>query len=71
MTNGKTPGSDGLPTNFYKFFWIDIKTRLRKSMLYAMNNGELCTEQKWRIIILLPKTFKIECFWKIGDPLVS
>ncbi len=55
MTNGKTPGSDGLPTNFYKFFWIDIKIILKECILYAMNNGELSIEQKQGIIILLSK----------------
>ncbi len=25
LCNGKTPGTDGLPPDFYKFFWIDIK----------------------------------------------
>ncbi len=25
LTNGKTPGTDGLSADFYKLFWIDIK----------------------------------------------
>ncbi len=26
LTTGKTPGSDGLPSDFYQFFWIDFKS---------------------------------------------
>ena len=26
MSNDKSPGLDGFTTNFYKFFWADIKT---------------------------------------------
>ena len=26
MKNGKSPGSDGITTEFYKIFWPDIKT---------------------------------------------
>ncbi len=62
LTNGKTPGSDGLPTNFYNIFWIDIKSLLRESILYAMNIGELSIEQKGGMIISLPIKIKIELF---------
>jgi exonuclease III len=55
LHNGKTPGSDGLPSDFYKFFWTDIKTFLIDSIHYAMNNNELSIEQKRGIITLIPK----------------
>ena len=29
MDSNKTPGTDGLPTEFYKIFWKDISTLLR------------------------------------------
>ncbi len=38
LSDGKTPGSDGIPTNFYKFFWIDIKNLLTQSIQYAMSH---------------------------------
>ncbi len=28
LCSSKTPGSDGLPADFYKFFWCDIKNLL-------------------------------------------
>ncbi len=56
LKNGKTPGTDGLPPDFYKFFWIDIKYVLIKSLEYARSNGELSIEQKRGIITLIPKT---------------
>ncbi len=38
LSNGKTRGSDGLSTNFYKCFWIDIKNLLTQSMICLMGN---------------------------------
>jgi hypothetical protein len=55
LANGRTPGSDGLPSDWYKFFWCDIKDLLCDSINYAMDRGELSIEQKCGIITLLPK----------------
>ena len=33
--NGKSPGSDGFPAEFYKFFWSDIKSKLVKALNLA------------------------------------
>ncbi len=51
----KTPRTDGLSANFYKYFWIDIKYLLTNSILYVMKKGELSIEQKRGIITLLHK----------------
>ncbi len=51
--NQNMPGTGGLPADFYNFFWIDIKNLLTDSILYAVNSGELSTEQKRGIITLL------------------
>ncbi len=58
LHNQKTPGTDGLSADFYKFFWIDIKNLLTDSILYAVNSGELSIEQQREIITLLPKRNK-------------
>lgn len=41
LQNGKTPGDDSLPADFYKFFWIDIRTFVLQYYLL---------QRKWRII---------------------
>ena len=45
LANDKTPGSDGLSTNFYKFFWADLCDLLIDSYNYSFKNGELSQEQ--------------------------
>ncbi len=63
----KTHTSDGLPTDFYKFFWCDVKILLIGNIIYAMEIGELSIKQKIGIITLLQKKGKIESFLKSGD----
>jgi hypothetical protein len=41
LHNGRTPGTDGLSADFYKFFWSDIKNLLINSIKYAVEHGEL------------------------------
>ena len=36
LANDKSPGSDGLSTNFYKFFWPDINDLLIDSYNYTL-----------------------------------
>ena len=42
--NGKTPGTDGLTAEFYKFFWADIKRYLLDSINFALENGIMPVE---------------------------
>ncbi len=65
ISNGRTPGSDGLPTDWYKYFWIDIKNSLTDSKIYALSNGYLSLEQKRGINTLLPKKKKNRLYLKI------
>ncbi len=46
LHNGKTPGTVGLPPDFYKYIWIDIKSLLIKSIKYAIETGEMSIEQR-------------------------
>ena len=57
MDNNKTPGADGLPADFYKIFWQDIKVFL----ISAVNAGyhTLSISQRRGLITLLPKKQKI------------
>ena len=66
MKNNKTPGIDGLPCEFYKFFWNDLKAFLLKSYNEAFENIKLSSiSQTQGIITCLPKGQDNN--YKIGD----
>ena len=58
MQNNKSPGSDGISTEFFKIFWNDIKTFLVNSLNYSFQNKNMTDLQKQSIITLLPKSGK-------------
>ena len=58
LPNDKTPGSDGFTTNFYKFFWSDIRMLLYDSFAYTFSNGSLSDDQRRGIINIIPKDGK-------------
>ena len=41
MAPGKSPGTDGLPCEFYKVFWNDVAEILMKSFNYSYETGKL------------------------------
>jgi len=51
----KTPGSDGLPTEFYKVFWNDIADLYLKFINQAYRIGQLSVTQRRGIIKLIQK----------------
>ena len=55
MKSNKSPGSDGLPVEFYITFWNDIKTILINALNAAYHLGELSPTQKRGILTLLYK----------------
>ena len=69
MKNGRSPGSDGLSAEFYKFFWQDLKTDLLSCINYSLKHGELSIEQKRGIITLIPKKDKDRLFLKNWRPI--
>ena len=58
MKNQKSPGSDGITTEFYKLFWNEIKEYFLKSINFSFQKQELTELQKQSIITLLPKPGK-------------
>ena len=58
LSNNKSPGSDGFTTNFYKFFWIDIKDMVYESYIFSKTYKILTQNQKLGILNLLPKQGK-------------
>ena len=69
LSNGKTPGIDGLTTDFYKFFWKDVKHFVINSINYAFESGEMSNDQKLGIITLSPKKNKIRLLLKNWRPI--
>ena len=55
MENNKSPGFDGLTTNFYKHFWPLFGAELTRVYNYSFNNGLLTVSQRRGIITLLFK----------------
>ena len=58
LKTNKSPGSDGITTDFYKIFWKDIKTFFLKSINYSYENGNLTALQRQGIVNLIPKKDK-------------
>jgi len=54
----KSPGSDGLPIEFYKKFWVHIKEYLLDSYAEIWETGELSLTQRQGVITLIPKKGK-------------
>ena len=69
MSDGKSPGNDGLTVEFYKFFWEDIKSILFDSLRYSRNVGELSTSQRQSIIKLIEKRDKDKRYIQIWRPI--
>ncbi len=69
MKNGKSPGTDGFIVDFYKFFWINIKTFVIDSLNFAFYKGELSVNQKQGIITLIPKKGKVKTLLKNWRPI--
>ena len=58
LPNNKSPGSDGLPMEFYKFFWLNIKQFVLESIQYSFDNNLLSVDQRRAILTLIPKSNK-------------
>ena len=58
LKNDKTPGNDGFTTNFYKFFWPDIKNLLFATYNYSYQMELLTDDQRRSILNLIPKPDK-------------
>ena len=53
--NDSSPGASGFDYNFYKFFWIDLKSFITRSANYSYEAGKLPTSQRYGIISVIPK----------------
>ena len=55
MEPEKTPGSDGIPAEFYKVFWNDISEHLVTSINHGYQKEQFSVTQRPGIIKLIPK----------------
>jgi hypothetical protein len=69
MNNNKSPGSDGFTSEFYKFFWSDLKTFIMKSINQIFLQKQLSISQRLGIISCLPKGDKPRHFLKNWRPI--
>ena len=58
LESGKSPGTDGLPAEFYNIFWNDISPYLVSSLNSSYQKGTLAITQRRGIISLIPKKDK-------------
>ena len=51
LPNNKSPDSDGLPTEFYKLFWKNIKSFVFNSFMYAFDTNELSIDKNVELLL--------------------
>ena len=67
--NNVSPGSTGFTTEFFKFFWRDIKNFVVNSVNFAFDQGRLSITQRLGIISIIPKGEKDKRFLTNWRPL--
>ena len=55
MANNKSPCMDGFTTNFYEFFWPDLRSSLFECYQYSIEAGMLSDGQRRGVLSLIPK----------------
>jgi exonuclease III len=58
LPNSKSPGLDGIPVEFYKFFWSKIGPSVFNSIIYAVETGCMSIDQRRGVLSLIPKKDK-------------
>ena len=58
MNNGKTPGEDGIPVDFYKVFWLQLKEAFYQMMIQGYEEDILHDTARRGILNLIPKPNK-------------
>ena len=69
MNNGRSPGIDGYTTEFYKFFWSDLKYFIVRSFNYSFTNQCMSVSQRRGLITCLSKEGKDKSLLKNWRPI--
>jgi hypothetical protein len=69
MKNDKSPGSDGFPAEFFKFFWKKLGVFVVRALNNSFEDRELSTTQREGIITCIPKGNKPKEFIKNWRPI--
>ena len=67
--NGKTPGNDGIPIEFYKIFWSCVGELMTDVFNYSFDFGEMSNSQKQAIITLIYKKDKDRTYLENWRPI--
>ena len=69
MKANKSPGSDGFTSEFYIYFWNDLKHIMVNSFKESLHEGKLSQSQRLGIITCLPKPGKDKQYIKNWRPI--
>ena len=69
IKNQKAPGSDGIPVEFYKMFWVRVGPLVLNALNESYVKEEMSISQKLGLISLLPKKDKDPLYLKNWRPL--
>ena len=69
MKNNKTPGTDGYPIEFFKFFWKDFGKIILLAINESYDDGEFSFVQREGVITCVPKAEKDRKFLKNWRPI--
>jgi exonuclease III len=69
LKNEKTPGTDGFTAEFFKFFFIDLKSFILRSINNGFLKGEMSVTQRQGVITCIPKEGKEKRFIKNWRPI--
>ena len=67
--SGKSPGLDGLPIEFYKVFWVEVKDFFMAAIKASYENNSLSISQRQGLINLIPKKEKSPLLLKNWRPI--
>ena len=69
MSNGKSPGHDGLTKQFYEHFWDNLKFYFINSLKQSKIDGNLSISQRQAVIKLIAKKYRDKRFVKNWWPI--